>query len=258
LGTAIAGLERFSDAGTRSWRSRVPGGTPTDVLHGEGVLACVGRGVLAALDAADGRLLWKRGARVLALASAPGRLLALCGAVRPSHVLIALDPCSGRVIWERPLPDGSESALSVWSDSVLIVSGDRRRELTFARLADGTRRFSASLPFPGHALLGADEQALIATGPGGAAARIDERGRVAWHLEPEGDAPAERALLQRGVVLLRRGGVALCEAASGQELARLASEPPKAAAVADDLSVALLDEDDGLSLHRLATHLSVI
>src|SRR5205823_1674056 len=170
LGTAIAGLERFSDAGTRSWRSRVPGGTPTDVLHGEGVLACVGRGVLAALDAADGRLLWKRGARVLALASAPGRLLALCGAVRPSHVLIAFDPCSGRVIWERPLPDGSESALSVWSDSVLIVSGDRRRELTFARLADGTRRFSASLPFPGHALLGADEQALIATGPGGAAA----------------------------------------------------------------------------------------
>ena len=60
------------------------------------------------------------------------------------------------------------------------------------------------------------------------------------------------------MVLLRRGGVALCEAASGQELARLASEPPKAAAVADDLSVALLDEDDGLSLHRLATHLSVI
>jgi len=161
-------------------------------------------------------------------------------------------------LWERPLPDGSEAALCLWSESALIVSGERRRELTAARLADGTRRFSVGLPFPGHALLGADEQALIATGPGGAAARIDERGRVAWHLEPEGDAPAERALLQRGVALLRRGGVVLCEAGSGHELARLAAEPPKVAAVADDMSVALLDDDDILALHRLATHLSVI
>ena len=253
-----AGLERFSDAGTQSWRSRLPGGAPTEVLHAEGVLACVGRGVLAALDAADGRLLWKRRARVLALASAPGRLVALCGAVRPDHLLIALDPFSGRMMWERPLPDGSEAALCLWSDSALIVSGERRRELTAARLADGTRRFSVGLSFPGHALLGADEQALIATGPGGAAARIDERGQVAWHLDPEGDAPAERALLQRGVALLRRGGVVLCEADSGHELARLASEPPKVAAVADDMSVALLDDDDILALHRLATHLSVI
>ena len=72
------------------------------------------------------------------------------------------------------------------------------------------------------------------------------------------DAAAERALLQRGVVLLRRSGVVLCEAASGQELARLSSAPPKLAALAEDMSVALLDEDDVLSLHRLATHLSVI
>jgi hypothetical protein len=50
----------------------------------------------------------------------------------------------------------------------------------------------------------------------------------------------------------------LCEAASGHELARLASAPPKLAAIADDMSVALLDEDDVLSFHRLATHLSVV
>jgi len=162
------------------------------------------------------------------------------------------------VLCERPFPEGSEAALSLWSDSAWTVSGERRRELTAARLADGTRRFSVALPFAGHALLAADEQALIATGAGGAAARIDERGHVAWNLESEGDAPAERALLQRGVLLLRRGGVMLCEAASGHELARLAPEPPKVAAVADDMAVALLDEDDVLSLHRLATHLSVV
>jgi hypothetical protein len=52
--------------------------------------------------------------------------------------------------------------------------------------------------------------------------------------------------------------VLLCESTSGHELARLASEPPKVAAVADDMSVVLLDDDDVLSLHRLATHLSVV
>jgi hypothetical protein len=202
--------------------------------------------------------LWKRRARVLALAAAPGRLVVLCGGARPANLLTALDPHSGRVLWERPLPEGSEAALCVWSDSALIVSGERRRELTAARLADGTRRFSVALPFPGHALLAAEEQALIATGPGGAAARIDERGHLAWHLDPDGDAPAERAVLQRGVALLRRGGVLLCDAASGHELARLAGGAPKLAAVAEDMAIALVDEDDVLSLHRLATHLSVV
>jgi PQQ-like domain len=253
-----SGLERFSDAGTQSWRSRLPGGAPTDVLYSEGVLACAGRGVLAALDAQDGRLLWKRRARVLALAGTPGRLVALCGAARPANQLVAVDPFSGKVLWERPLPDGSESTLCTWADSALVVSGERRREVTFARLADGTRRFSTALPFAGHARIAADEQALVATGPGGSAARIDERGRIAWQLEPEGDAPAERALLQRGVLLLRRGGVLLCEAASGHELARIATEPPKLAALAEDMSVALLDEDDALSLNRLASHFSVV
>ena len=220
--------------------------------------ACAGRGTLAAVDAAEGRLLWKRRARVLALAAAPGRLVALCGGVRPANLMLALDPHSGRVLWERPILDGSDATLCLWSDAALIVSGDRRRAVTAARLADGTRRFSISLPFAGRALLAGDEQVLIATGPGGAAARIDERGRVAWQLEPDGDSPAETALLQRGVALLHRRGALLCDAAAGHELALLASETPKLAAIADDMTVALVDQDDRLSVHRLATHLSIV
>src|SRR5205085_3281998 len=134
-----SGLERLSDGGTQAWRTRLPAGAPEQVLHAEGALACAGRGTLAAVDAAEGRLLWKRRARVLALAAAPGRLVALCGGVRPANLMIAIDPHSGRVLWERPLPQGSEAALCVWADSALIVSGERRRELTGARLGDGTR-----------------------------------------------------------------------------------------------------------------------
>jgi hypothetical protein len=107
-------------------------------------------------------------------------------------------------------------------------------------------------------MLSADEHVLIAAGPGGAAARIDERGRVAWQLDTDGDAPAEAAVLQRGVALLRRRGALLCDASSGHELALLTSETPKLAAVADDMTVALVGADDELSVHRLATHLSIV
>jgi hypothetical protein len=253
-----SGLERLSDGGTQAWRTRLPGGPPERVLYSEEVLACAARGTLAAIDAHEGRLLWKRRTRVLALAAAPGKIVALCGGTRPANLLLALDTHSGRVAWERPLVDGSDAALCLWSDAALIVSGDRRRVLTAARLADGTRRFSIPLPFAGGALLSADEHVLVAAGPGGAAARIDERGRVAWQLEAEGDAPPEAALLQRGVVLLHRRGALLCDAAAGHELAQLASEAPRLAAMADDMTIALVDEDQQLSVHRLATHLSIV
>jgi hypothetical protein len=114
------------------------------------------------------------------------------------------------------------------------------------------------LPFAGRALITADEQTLVVTGPGGAAARVDERGRIAWQLDGDGDAPAEPAAVQRGVALLHRGGALLCEATTGHELALLASEPPKLAALTDDMTVALVDHDDAIAVHRLATHLSLV
>jgi hypothetical protein len=251
-----SGLERLADGGTQAWRSRLPVGSPDDVLHVEGVLACTGRGLLAALDAAEGRLLWKRRARVLALLGAPGKILALCAGPRPANVLLALDAATGRVVWERPLVEGSDAALSAWSDAALVLSGERRRVITAARLADGTRRFSAPLPFAGRALISADEQTLIVSGPGGAAARIDERGRIAWQLEADGDAAPEPAQLQRGVALL--SGARLCEASAGHELARLATEPPKLAALTEDMAVALLEHEDTIAVHRLASHLSLV
>src|SRR5207245_3756038 len=52
---STSGLERFSDAGTQAWRSRLPGGEPTEAIHAEGVLACAGRGVMSRLVWAGGR-----------------------------------------------------------------------------------------------------------------------------------------------------------------------------------------------------------
>ena len=97
-----------------------------------------------------------------------------------------------------------------------------------------------------------DDGALIAAGPGGAAMRLD--GRKRWAIAASGNTQAP-ALLHRGVVLLHRGPVELIDAAEGLPLAQL--PPARAAALGVDLSCALI-QDDAVSLHRLATHLSLV
>jgi len=262
LRASATDLARISDVGTVAFRVRPPGGAPSHVAHGEGVLACGAPRLLCGLDASDGRLLWKRRAQAHAVAAAPGRLLALCAARVAEALLLAVEPQTGRVLWERPLPDGAEGVLAVTNDAALSLSQEPHRKLTAARLTDGTLLFSSQLPFPGAADLAAGEEpddVILVTGKGGAAARIDARGGIAWSLEAIDDSPlVEAPLLRRGVALLSRGGAVLHDAASGLELARLSSEPPALAALGEDLSTALIDEAGALSLHRLATHLSLV
>jgi hypothetical protein len=82
--------------------------------------------------------------------------------------------------------------------------------------------------------------------------RLD--GRKRWSIAPGGGA-AGPALLRRGVLLLHREGTELYDAAEGLPLARLPAA--RAAALGPDLSCALLEGGE-VSLHRLATHLSVL
>jgi hypothetical protein len=93
---------------------------------------------------------------------------------------------------------------------------------------------------------------LFATGDGGAAARIDG---PRWELPAESAGPCAPAQVQRGVVLVRRSQPALYDAAEGLLLAQFAA--PRDAVLGPDLSCALLLDAD-VSLHRLATHLSLV
>ena len=124
------------------------------------------------------------------------------------------------------------------------------RALSFSA-ADGAPRGPLELPWA-DALVAEDEGALIAAGPGGAAMRLD--GRKRWAVAAVSDARAQ-ALLRHGVVLLQRGPVELYDAGEGLLLAQL--PPARAAALAPDLSCALV-HDRSVSLHRLATHLSLV
>jgi outer membrane protein assembly factor BamB len=248
------GVARISDAGTLAFRAPLPGGAPSHLACGERVLFCAASGSLVALDESDGAPAWKRRVRgeIIALAAATGRALVLARERRGGARLAAFAAHSGKLLWERPLAGGTELVLS--HDSALVAHG---RSVACVRLADGTLRFEVALGF-GPLRLACGDDAVIATGPGGAAARIDERGAPSWTLAEEGADPAAPAIVQRGVVLLARGGAALHDAREGLPIAHLGPTAPLCTALAPDLSVAVCDAGGAVSLHRLATHLSVV
>ncbi len=249
------GVAFVSDAGALAWRARLPGGAPSAAMAIDGVLVLVlASGVLAGLDPSDGSVLWRKRGRFDSLTGSPGRALVL----GPTS-LAAIDPASGQLLWERPLPPGASDP-QIAADLALLIAAGRVHGLS---LVDGTPRFSVLLPWAAD-LAVADEpdehghrgSTVIVTGAGGAAMRLDERGAARWSL-PTGDtsAPAQ-ALLQRGMVLLQRSGTALFDAAEGRPLTRLPAA--RWAALGSDLTCALVDETNALSVHLLATHLSVV
>jgi hypothetical protein len=173
-----------------------------------------------------------------------------CGAralVLSAGALACIEPESGRPVWERELPDDAHE-LALHEGAVFLLAGGKA--LSFS-IGDGAPR--APLPLPwAEQIVCEDDGALIAAGPGGAAMRLD--GRKRWAIAASGNTQAP-ALLHRGVVLLHRGPVELIDAAEGLPLAQL--PPARAAALGTDLSCALI-QDDAVSMHRLATHLSLV
>lgn len=264
------GLAQVTAAGTLGFRLRLPGGAPEQAILLEGVLllglatgSATGSptGSVFGLDPADGRILWKRklGAYLLALLDAGAFAVALCADASGSLTVAALDPASGDPRWERALPEGSgQAALLALGDRVLAQQGPALHALS---LRDGALRFSFALPWPGGtSLAAADEQEvpahLIATGPGGAALRLDERGAPLWQIAAEGAAPFAPSLGQSVILLPRGAGTTVFDVREGLAVAQL--PPASQQLIGSDLSVALSDEEGALSLHRLATHLSVL
>lgn len=249
------GIAFVTDAGTLAFRTRLPGGAPVQAVLAQGVLVvALSTGALAGLDATDGRVLWKRRTRALALEPVGTHVLVLGNAS-----LSSLEAGSGEPSWERPLPPGATEP-RVAGDLALLIASGRVHGLS---LADGAPRLSVPLPWA-QELTVADEPdehghrgaTVLVTGAGGAAQRLDDRGTARWTLPTDGTEAASPALLQRGVVLLQRGGTSLHDAVEGRLLAVL--PPARTAAFGPDLTCVLLDDLGALSIHRLATHLSVV
>jgi outer membrane protein assembly factor BamB len=237
------GLALIGEAGTLTFRAKLPGGAPREVALISGVLvASLTSGSLAGLDPADGRVLWKRRLRAHALLPCGARVLTLA-----AGSLSCLDPESGKTVWDRQLSEGA-TELTVHDGAVTLL--DAGQALSFSA-ADGAPRGHRRAAWA-RRLLAEEDGALIAVGRGGAAARLD--GRKAWSLAAEGEG-ASFALLRRGVLLLQRDGTELYDAGEGLPVARLPAA--RDAALGDDLACVLLHEG-AVSLHRLTTHLSLV
>jgi outer membrane protein assembly factor BamB len=234
-----------NDAGALVFRVKLPGGAPTAAAaFDDALLVAAGSGSLLGLDRADGRVLWKRRCKAQAIVRCGGRALVL-----EESALVCLD-AQGEPVWEQELPAAAATPPIVVEGNALLLAGGAA--LSFS-LADGRPRAPIALPWARHLAACDEDGAVIATGDGGAAARLDSK---RWSVPADGPAPALPALVDRGVVLLHRSATALYDAAEGLPLAHLPSA--RAATLAADLSCALLHGDGEISMHRLTTHLSVL
>jgi len=256
------GIVFVSDLGAVAFDTKVPGGPPELCARGEGILLLAGKEHLAALDAADGHLVWKRKlpAAARALSVLGGRVVVLCPVGAGSARLLAFSQ-SGKPSWARSVAGEVVPAIRSAFDCAVVATGER---IVAARLVDGTTRFDTTLPFPGMAALAsaeddeARETLLLATGAGGACARIGERGIVLWSLPAEGTAPSPPARIARRLALVLHGAPVVLDAQEGFALAWIGDRPVRSAALADDAAVATCEESGAISLARLATHLSIV
>ena len=249
------GLALVSDAGALAFRKKLPGGAPAEVVAVDRVLvAALGNGFLAGLDPADGSVLWKRRCPASALAACGARVLVLS-----EGLLACVDPHSGAPAWERALPADARVPSRGWcvletEGRALLLAGGALH--TFS-LADGAPGASVALPWAREILAG--EEMVVATGEAGKAEVFRPQASgvrtQGWSVPAEAGATGVAAQLERGVVLLHRALPTLYEAKEGLPLAQLPAA--RAALLLSDLSCALLAEDE-ISLHRLATHLSVL
>lgn len=238
------GLAVVNDAGALTVRAQLPGGAPSDLVAVDQVLVCaLSPGSLAAVDPADGRLLWKRRCKAQALLACGARALVL-----EEGALSCVDPHDGSPVWEREVPPGAASLVLGEGTALLLAGG---AVLSFS-LTDGAPKNGQPLPWARHLAVSDDQDFVVATGDGGEARRLDGK---RWSLAPQSGAPSAPAQIGRNVVLLQRSQPSLFDATDGLILAQL--PPARAAILCPDLSCVLLSESD-LAVHRLTTHLSVL
>jgi len=235
------GLAVAADEGTLVFRAKLPGGAPAALLAIDRVLvAALGSGSVAGLDPADGHVLWKRRCTAVELAAGGSKALVLS-----EGSLSCVDPHSGEPAWEREIPPGSR-ALTLAHGNALLLGGGT--VFSFS-LADGAPRAAVPLDWARDLAAGEDPEAVVATGDGGAVARLDGK---RWTAPAEGAGPVGPAQIQRGIALV---GPRLLDVQEGLVVAQL--PPAREAILASDLSCAMLIEDE-IAVWRLATHLALV
>jgi len=257
---AVTGVD--PESGRTAWRFTTPGASRTWAAAFGGVLvAGSDAGFLYGLDA-GGRLLWRiRAPGPLLRGPTPwvGTCLALCEAA-PGSVLLAVDAASGVRRFEAPLdlvPSGPPHA---WGQRLVLggtVGGD---PVITALRRSGDPAWTTAPPLAGAPEVLPAGRLLVVRDVSGGLVALGRDGRPVWaRPAPEAAWRGPRPLgLARDTLAVAGEGIACHALANGEILGALPGVSAAHLAVDGELTVAALDLDGLLTVHRLRTHLSVV
>ncbi|MFF9091076.1 serine/threonine-protein kinase [Streptomyces sp. NPDC014991] len=196
--TPRAGSASARTAGSHAWRARpVPAGAGMpQCAYGAGRLLCARPGVVFALSAADGRLLWRRSVDTRSTSGPP---VVSGGLVQPytdgGSRLAGLDPATGRDVWQRRLPTGTTVRYA--GDTALLTGADGA--VTGVDGATGATRWRGAVPgggvpsfvaFPGGSGAGSGLAYATRTSADGTRTQVTAvdpgTGRVRWDVRLKG------------------------------------------------------------------------
>jgi outer membrane protein assembly factor BamB len=218
-------------------------------------------GFLHGLDAA-GRLVWRlRGpGPLLAGPSAWGACcLAVCESASGT-ALLALDAATGVRRFEAPLELTPAGPPEPWGRRLAVagaVTGDPAVTLLDA---SGALGWTSSPPMTGPLHVRSSGRLLLLRDAAGALAALDRGGGTAWSRPaPEATWRGPRPLaIARDTFAVGGDGVAFHSVATGELIGALSGVAAARLALDADVTVAALDLDGLLTVHRLGTHLSVV
>lgn len=257
---ALTGLD--PQTGETLWRFTAPGASRTwATSFGPVLVAGSDTGFLHGLDA-EGRLLWRvRAPGPLLRAPTPwgAGCLALCETASGS-ALLAVDAATGVRRFEAPLELLPSGAPTPWGRRLVVpgtVAGD---PVVTVLERTGALAWSAASPLAGAAAALASGPLLVVRDAEGALTALERDGRTRWtRPAPEASWRGPRPLaLSREAVVVAGDGIACHALETGEMIGALPGVSAAQLVVGADLSLAALDLDGQLTVHRLGTHLSVL
>jgi outer membrane protein assembly factor BamB len=256
---AVTGLDVRT--GETAWRFTAPGASRTWVVcFGRLSVAGSDTGFLHGLDA-EGRLIWRVRAPGLLLRAPTawgGLCLALCETA-PGSALLALDAATGVRRFEAPLELTPSGAPVPWGRRLAIpgtVGGDPAVTVLDR---SGAPAFTTAPPLTGAPALLPAGPLLVLRGAAGGLTALGRDGAPRWTRPagPAGGSPGGLALSRETVVTAGEG--LCCHALeTGELVGALPATSAALLAVDRELTVAALDVDGLLTVHRLGTHLSLV
>jgi hypothetical protein len=249
-------------SGATAWRFQAPGAARCWAAAFAGVLVLGSdAGFLHGLDAA-GRLLW----RVRApgpLAQAPAAWGALCLAfceTASGTALLAVDAGTGLRRFEAPLELVPAGPPEPWGRRLAVAGTIAGDPAVTALEPGGAPAWTSAPPLAGALQARSAGRLLLLMDAGGGLVALDRDGRSVWSRPaPDGAGRGPRPLaISRETAVVGGEGIAFHAVATGELMGAIPGVSAARLVVDSALTVAALDLDGLLTVHRLGTHLSVV